>query len=451
MNLTIETSVPVITVFLQGLLSFFSPCVLPLVPLYVSYLAGGAQKVDEDGNVHYPRKKILVNTLFFVIGISFTFFLLGFGFTALGRFFTDNRAWFARISGIIMILFGLYQLGLFGRSGAIEREHRLPFRLDRFTMNPLVALLLGFTFSFAWTPCVGPTLASVLLMASSSATSGRGFLLVGVYTLGFVLPFLAVGLFTGAVLDFFRRKRNVVRYTVKIGAVLLILMGIMTLTGFMNGITGYLSSISPGGTAAVQEETSGDSVPEEDSDEAPVDAETQDAAATTSAEESAAAEESSEADAGQDVIPAMDFTLTDQYGETHTFSDYKGKTVFLNFWATWCPPCKSEMPDIQALYEKYGENEGDLIVLGVANPKTDEMPNNQDGTVEEVTDYLEENGLTFPVVMDTTGELFYWYGISAFPTTFMIDANGNVYGYVSGALTADMMESIVQQTMESVE
>ena len=399
MNLTVETSVPVITVFLQGLLSFFSPCVLPLVPLYVSYLAGGAQKVDEDGNVHYPRKKILVNTLFFVIGISFTFFLLGFGFTALGRFFTDNRAWFARISGIIMILFGLYQLGLFGRSGAIEREHRLPFRLDRFTMNPLVALLLGFTFSFAWTPCVGPTLASVLLMASSSATSGRGFLLVGVYTLGFVLPFLAVGLFTGAVLDFFRRKRNVVRYTVKIGAVLLILMGIMTLTGFMNGITGYLSSISPGGTAAVQEGTSGDSVPEEDSDEAPVDAETQDAAATTSAEESAAAEsaaaeesadaeESSEADAGQDVIPAMDFTLTDQYGETHTFSDYKGKTVFLNFWATWCPPCKSEMPDIQALYEKYGENEGDLIVLGVANPKTDEMPNNQDGTVEEVTDYL---------------------------------------------------------------
>ena len=461
MNLTIETSVPVITVFLQGLLSFFSPCVLPLVPLYVSYLAGGAQKVDKDGNDHYPGKKILVNTLFFVIGISFTFFLLGFGFTALGRFFTDNRAWFARISGIIMILFGLYQLGLFGRSGAIEREHRLPFRLDRFTMNPLVALLLGFTFSFAWTPCVGPTLASVLLMASSSATSGRGFLLVGVYTLGFVLPFLAVGLFTGAVLDFFRRKRNVVRYTVKIGAVLLILMGIMTLTGFMNGITGYLSSISPGGTAAVQEETSGDSVPEEDSDEAPVDAETQDAAATASAEESAAAEsaaaesaaaeESCEADAGQDGVPAMDFTLTDQYGETHTFSDYKGKTVFLNFWATWCPPCKSEMPDIQALYEKYGENEGDLIVLGVANPKTDEMPNNQDGTVEEVTDYLEENGLTFPVVMDTTGELFYWYGISAFPTTFMIDANGNVYGYVSGALTADMMESIVQQTMESVE
>lgn len=433
MGLTLETSVPVLTVLIQGLLSFFSPCVLPLVPLYVGYLAGGAKTVDDQGNICYPRGRVLVNTIFFVVGVSFAFFLLGFGFTALGTFFTRNQTWFARISGIIMILFGLYQFGLFGRSRALENEHRLPFRLDRWAMNPLVALVLGFTFSFAWTPCVGPTLGSVLLMASSSGSAARGFLLIGVYTVGFVVPFLAVGLFTGTVLDFFKRHQKVVRYTVKVGAALLVLMGVMTLTGFMNGITSYLSSAAGSGV-------SNQSQTEESAAPAPSEASVSETPVT---EESPAASE-------RPVIPAPDFTLVDQYGETHTLSDYAGKTVFLNFWATWCGPCKSEMPEIQALYEKYGENQGDLIVLGVANPKTEDAPYNQDVTQAEVEQFLEDNGYTFPVVMDTTGEIFYYYGITAFPTTFMIGVDGNVFGYVPGALTGDIMESIVQQTMDGV-
>lgn len=331
MGFQLETSVPVLTVFLQGILSFFSPCVLPLVPLYVSYLAGGARKVEADGTIRYPRGKVLVNTLFFIVGVSFAFFLLGFGFTALGRFFSSYQTWFARISGIIMILFGLYQFGAFGRSSALEREHRLPFRLDRWAMNPLVALVLGFTFSFAWTPCVGPTLGSVLLMASSASSAGKGFLLIGVYTLGFVIPFLAVGLFTGTVLDFFKRHQKVVRYTVKVGAALLILMGLMTLTGFMNGITGYLSSAAGSGAAegpAAQPST------------APV------------SESATPTPESTPAEEERPVVPAPDFTLTDQYGEEHTLSDYAGKTVFLNFWATWCGPCQMVLPIIEELSEE---------------------------------------------------------------------------------------------------
>ena len=204
MGFGVGTSVPVITVFVQGLLSFFSPCVLPLVPLYLGYLAGGSARTREDGTIDYPRRTVLVNTVFFVVGVSFAFFLLGFGFTALGQFFTGNQRAFSVVAGLIMVAFGLYMLGVFGRVRAVETERRLPFRLDRFAMNPLVALVLGFTFSFAWTPCIGPVLAGVLLMASSSASAAMGYALVGVYTLGFVLPFLAVGLFTGAVLRFFR-------------------------------------------------------------------------------------------------------------------------------------------------------------------------------------------------------------------------------------------------------
>ena len=429
MNLQLETGVPVLTVFAQGLLSFFSPCVLPLVPLYVGYLAGGARTVDEQGNIRYPRGKVLVNTLFFVVGVSFAFFVLGLGFTAAGRFFSGNQTLFARISGIIMILFGVYQFGFFGKAAPLEKEHRLPFRLDRWAMNPLVALVLGFTFSFAWTPCVGPTLGSVLLMASSAASAGKGFLLIAVYTAGFVIPFLAVGIFTGTVLNFFKTHQKVVKYTGKVGAALLILMGIMTFTGFMNGITGYLSGI--GGGTAVQP-------PNETPSQSQTVTPRPEATETTQPEPSAEP-------TPQPEIPAPDFTLTDQYGNTHTLSDYQGKTVFLNFWATWCGPCKSEMPDIQKLYESYGENSEDLVVLAVANP------GGQDVSQEEIEQFLEDNGYTFPVLMDDTGITLAYYGISAFPTTFMIDSGGNVYGYVPGAMTADIMESIVQQTMDSVE
>ena len=356
MGFSIETSVSAVTVFLQGALSFFSPCVLPLVPLYVSYLAGGAAVVGEDGVRRYPRGKIFLNTLFFVVGISFAFFLLGLGLTALGEFFHNYQVWFARASGVIILLFGLYQLGLGRRTMLLEQEHRLPFRLDKLAMNPAVALVMGFTFSFAWTPCVGPTLSSVLLMASSGSSAAAGFLLIGVYTLGFVLPFLAVGLFTGTVLDFFKAHQNVVRYTVKLGAVLLIVMGILTLTGATGTISADLAAVS--GTtqeepAAEQEDTTG---AQEESGEIPV-------------------------------VPAPDFTLTDQYGETHTLSDYQGQTVFLNFWATWCGPCKMEMPDIQALYEAWDENAGDLVVLGVAGPGI-----GQEGSAEDIAAFLEENG-----------------------------------------------------------
>ena len=423
MGFSIETSVSAVTVFLQGALSFFSPCVLPLVPLYVSYLAGGAAVVDADGVRRYPRGRIFLNTLFFVVGISFAFFLLGLGLTALGSFFSDYQVWFARASGVIILLFGLYQLGLGKRSLVLEREHRLPFRLDKLAMNPATALVLGFTFSFAWTPCVGPTLSSVLLMASSAESSAAGFLLIGVYTLGFVLPFLAVGLFTGAVLDFFKSHQNVVRYTVKIGAVLLIAMGLLTLTGAAGSISADLAAIS----GTVQEAPA---APQED--------------VSSGGDQDAGGETGGQAqeDAESPVVPAPDFTLTDQFGNSHTLSDYEGQTVFLNFWATWCGPCKMEMPDIQALYEEWGENAGDLVVLGVAGPDI-----GQEGSAEDIAAFLEENGYTYPVVMDDTGALFYQYGISAYPTTFMIDTAGNVFGYVQGAISREIMDDIVDQTM----
>lgn len=412
MGFSLDVSVPVLTVFLQGLLSFFSPCVLPLIPLYISYLSGGTQTVGKDGKIYFKRRKVMLNTLCFVIGISFAFFLLGLGVSAIGTFFQSNQLLFARIGGILVVLFGLYQLGVLGTSRILGQERRLPFKLDVVAMSPITALIMGFTFSFAWTPCVGPALTSVLLMAASASTKLWGFLLIGVYTIGFVLPFLAVGLFTTKLLEFFKAHVKVVRYTAKIGGVLMIFMGILMFTGKMNAVTGYLSSGAP---VTVEEQKEN--------------------------EETADAEEKQETESG--LTPAIDFILTDQYGNTHKLSDYKGKTVFLNFWATWCSPCRAEMPDIQKLYES-AETEGEdaLVVLGVAAPNL-----GNEKSEEEIKAFLEENGYTYPVLMDTTGEVFMSYGVNAFPTTFMITREGEVFGYASGQLNEATMKSIVEQTM----
>ena len=432
MGFTIETGISAATVFLQGLLSFFSPCVLPLVPLYLGYLSGGV------GAAETERKKmeglrLFIRVLFFVLGISAAFFILGLGASAAGTFFKDQRMLFARIGGILVILFGLYQLGIFGTSKVLGKEHRLPFRLEKMTMSPVTALIMGFTFSFAWTPCVGPALAGVLLMAGSAQTSVKGFLLIGVYTIGFILPFLAAGIFTARLLGFFRQHMNVVKYTVKAGGILMILMGVLMFTGKMNDITGYLSTTQESGSKEEKEEESAgdDSGAQNDGAESQGSSEDQ---------------ESAEQDSGdQSKTAAYDFGLTDQYGESHRLSDYKGKVIFLNFWGTWCPPCRAEMPDIQKLYEEYAAQgeDAEVVILGAAAPGM-----GQEGTEEEITQFMRENGYTYPVLMDTDWEMFTWYGITSFPTTFMIDRDGNIFGYVPGQMTEEIMRSIIDQTLE---
>ena len=443
MGLTITDSISVITVLLQGFLSFFSPCVLPLLPLYIGYLSGGASASDQGGDRVFDRKKVLLNTLFFVIGIGFSFFLLGLGMRAVGRFFSGNRILFARIGGIIVILFGLYQTGILGTSSALMKERRLPVRFDKMAVSPLTALIMGFVFSFAWTPCVGPTLSAVLLMAASAKSSAMGFVLVGVYTLGFALPFLLTGIFTASLLSFFKKYRGALRYTSKIAGILMILMGIMMVTGHMNSVTGYLSQIS-GGTSVA--ETAVEQTQEEPAEEATTESSVAGGVQEDSVEknetESSAAGEAQEEPAA--LPPAPDFTLKDQYGKEHTLSEYKGRVVFLNFWATWCPPCRAEMPDIQELYEESVQDpESGPVILGVAFPG---YGNEKDE--EGIKAFLQENGYTYPTVMDTDASLMYKYYITAFPTTFMIDRDGNVFGYVPGSMSKDIMEDIIRQTSE---
>jgi cytochrome c-type biogenesis protein len=432
-------------VFLEGLLSFLSPCVIPLIPMYMSYLTGNAKHVGEDGRITYRRGTVFLHTVFFVMGISFAFFLLGMTVTALGSFFNKNQLLFTRIGGILIIVLGLYQIG-FLDFNFLKKERKIRFNIGKHSMNPLVAFVMGFTFSFAWTPCVGPTLSSVLIMASGAKSAWISNLLVLLYAIGFIIPFLLLGLFTTQVLNFIKSKQKFLKYTVKISGALLIIIGIMTFTGWMNGVSKYLNSVSkPLGfqqEQQIEEETvPDDTVPDDDISDDTVNDE------PIEKEQSKSIPEDNE----KDVYPAMDFTLKDQYGNEHTLSDYKDKVVFLNFWATWCSYCIKEMPDIEKIYAEYGQNQEDVIILGVANPSSDEYPNNADESKEDIIDFLDSNGFTFPVVFDETGDVFRGYFINAFPTTFLIDKEGNIYGYAPGMLPKHTMDRVIQDTLGSTE
>lgn len=456
-NLVSLENISYLLVLAEGLLSFLSPCVIPLIPIYMSYLAGNAKQTDENGRITYKRPTVFLHTIFFVLGISFAFFLLGMAFTALGTFFKTNQLLFTRVGGILITALGLYQVGLLDFN-FLKKERKIKLNLGNHKMNPLAAFIMGFTFSFAWTPCVGPALSSVLILASSAKSAWIGNLLVLLYAVGFIIPFLLLGLFTTQVLNFLKARQKLLKYTVKIGGLLLILIGIMTFTGWMNGVSKYLSKVSqPLGIRQEQQDieettdsrdTTDDNLSNKDLnnnkndihniDDVPVSPDDTDIQATNQPE-----------DIDEDVFPALDFTLTDQYGNEHTLSDYKNKVVFLNFWATWCPPCIKEMPDIEAIYSDYGKNQDDVIILGVANPSSVEFPNNADESKDDIIAFLDDNGYTFPVVFDETGDLLREYFINAFPTTFLIDKNGNIAGYAPAMLSKDMMVSAIQQTLES--
>ncbi|WP_448819973.1 redoxin domain-containing protein [Cetobacterium sp.] len=385
--------------FLGGFLSFFSPCVIPIIPIYFSFLAGNGKKNDCYGNIIYNQKKVFFNTLFFIFGISTSFFILGFSFTAIGDIAFSQKDIISKIGGIIIIALGLFQLGII-KLNPLYKEKRIAYTNKRIT--PLVAFITGFTFSFAWTPCIGPILSSVLILAASLKDNTIGNLLIFIYSLGFVIPFLLIGLFTATLLNFFKSKQKFLKYTVKIAGVFLIIIGTLTFFGYTNQLSNYFLS-SPSNSLI-----------------------------------------SNNSDA---VLNKDSYRLIDQYGNEHILSDYKGKVVFLNFWATWCPPCKEEMPYIEELYKEFGENKKDVIILGITNPVTEENLNGQDKNIDEIKYFLQENNYSFPTVFDRTGIYFDNFKIRAFPTTYIIGKDGEIKTAIPGAMTKQQMLKLINTNL----
>ena len=150
----------------------------------------------------------------------------------------------------------------------------------------------------------------------------------------------------------------------------------------------------------------------------------------------------------KDDVKVPNIVLYDQYGKKHNIEEYKGKVVVINFWATWCRYCVQEMPDFEKVYKEFGSNQKDVIILGVAGPKSKENPNNIDVQKDEISQFLKKKNITYPTLMDESGKSFEKYGIRAFPTTFVINKKGYLEGFVSGAINAEQLKQAINSTLK---
>jgi cytochrome c-type biogenesis protein len=223
--------------FAAGLLSFLSPCVLPLVPSYVGFLTG--MTLPE---VTGRRRAALTHALLFVGGFSLVFILLGASATALGRALNYYQVWLQRVGGVLIILFGLLCLGAFNLK-LLNQERRL--HLERKPVGYLGSVLVGMAFAAGWTPCIGPVLGGILGLAATSADVSRGMLLLAVYSAGLALPFLVAAVAVDSFLEWFQRFRRFLPWIMRISGVMLILVGILLLTGEFTRLAGWLQGLTP--------------------------------------------------------------------------------------------------------------------------------------------------------------------------------------------------------------
>jgi cytochrome c-type biogenesis protein len=224
--------------FLAGLLSFLSPCVLPVVPSYLSYVTG----ISGVAEMQRRRHLALLHAALFVLGFTLIFVALGATATALGRLLNTYQHWLERLGGLLIIVFGLYCVGAL-RIGFLGREAR--WDLGDKPLGYLGSVLAGLAFGAGWTPCIGPILGSILLYTSSRADFGQGLVLLLAYSLGLAIPFLVAAWALEWFLGWMQRFRKYIGWVERIAGVLLIAFGLLLLTGTFTLLSGWLQSITP--------------------------------------------------------------------------------------------------------------------------------------------------------------------------------------------------------------
>jgi cytochrome c-type biogenesis protein len=400
--------------FVGGLASFLSPCVLPLVPGYISLISGVS--VDhlkgEDGSQVAARRAVVVNSLAFNAGLSIIFLTLGAAAGFIGSALFTNK-WVGIAAGVIIILFGLQLMGVL-KIGALYRDTR-KFS-DEKPRGAAGSLLLGIAFAAGWTPCIGPILGGIIGLAATSGGWQGGLVLSAFYAAGLAVPFLLTGLAINRFLGFYARFRRHLHKVEVASGVMLIAIGFIIMFG---------------GTAWLARQVTW--VP---SLEALVDRlwQKQQATAAAGGPAEGAAGAAPTVKASYPALPEAEFQTLD--GAAYRLSTLRGRVVILNFWATWCGPCRGEIPEFNVMQRELGGR--GLSVVGVTSHDTP----------EQIREFQKDVPQEYTVVTGAADTPERFNNGPGLPVTYILDREGRVREKIIGPKDRAGFEALVRPLLD---
>ncbi len=384
--------------FAGGLLSFLSPCVLPLVPGYISLMSGIS--IDHLKNVGSgARRAVILNSLAFNAGLSVIFLALGSTAGLLGSAIISNP-WVRIIGGLVIIVFGLHLIGLLKIKYLYKDTRQFSSEKPR---GMLGSLTLGIAFAAGWTPCIGPILGGIIGLAATSGGWKGGLLLSAFYSAGLAVPFLVTGLGINQFLSFYGKFRRHLHKVEVVSGIILILIGVLVMS---NRVTLLASSH----LAAW--------LPNLESHLKPI-----------------GISETKAPGIKQNFPSAPDVQFTKLDGSALHLKDLRGRVVLLNFWATWCIPCRSEIPSLSAMQKDF-ESRG-LSIVGVS----------YDDTADLVQQFQKDIPQSYQVVLGGR-EVGADLPAAPLPTTYIIDREGRIREKIIGERTRAQFESSIKPLLE---
>jgi len=387
--------------FAGGLLSFLSPCVLPLVPGYISLMSGIS--IDHLKNVGSgARRAVILNSLAFNAGLSVIFLALGSTAGLLGSAIISNP-WVRIIGGLVIIVFGLHLIGLLKIKYLYKDTRQFSSEKPR---GMLGSLTLGIAFAAGWTPCIGPILGGIIGLAATSGGWKGGLLLSAFYSAGLAVPFLVTGLGINQFLSFYGKFRRHLHKVEVVSGIILILIGVLVMS---NRVTLLASSHLAAWLPNLESHLKPIGISE------------------TKAPDNAGIK--------QNFPSAPDVQFTKLDGSALHLKDLRGRVVLLNFWATWCIPCRSEIPSLSAMQKDF-ESRG-LSIVGVS----------YDDTADLVQQFQKDIPQSYQVVLGGR-EVGADLPAAPLPTTYIIDREGRIREKIIGERTRAQFESSIKPLLE---